>query len=61
MKLENRKLYADEGKVLDFAAPKFAQNAKGEPIQVHLYTKWIRLGIMDNEENYIEVDEGQVS
>lgn len=60
MKLENKTLYADEGKVLDFAKPKYALDAEHVPTQVHLYSKYIRLGIMDKAENYIEVDESEV-
>lgn len=60
MKLVDKKLYADEGKVLDFAEPKYALDDEHVKTQVHLYTKFIRLGIMDKPENYIEVDESEV-
>lgn len=60
MKLDGKRLYADEGKVLDFASPKFALDKEKIPTQVHLYTKSIYLGSMDKAENYIEVDESQV-
>lgn len=53
-------LYAEEGKVLDFKEPHYALNDKGEQEQVHLYTKKIRLGRMDSENNYIEIDEDEV-
>lgn len=60
MKLIDKKLYADEGKVLDFAKPKYALDEDHVQTQVHLYTKFIRLGMMDKPENYIEVDESEV-
>lgn len=60
MKLIDKKLYADEGKVLDFAKPKYALDEDHVQTQVHLYAKFIRLGMMDKPENYIEVDEAEV-
>ena len=42
MKLVDKKLYADEGKVLDFAEPKYALDDEHVKTQVHLYTKFIR-------------------
>ncbi|MBQ5476061.1 MAG: hypothetical protein IIT65_15625 [Lachnospiraceae bacterium] len=60
MKLVDRILYADEGKVLDFKEPHYALNDKGEQEQVHLYVKKIRLGRMDSPDNYIEIDENEV-
>lgn len=53
----NNILYASEGKLLDFKEPHYAYNEFHELEQVHLYTKKIRLGRMDSEDNYIEVDE----
>lgn len=60
MRLDGNILYADEGKVLDFKEPHYALNDKGEQVQVHLYVKKIRLGRMDSQDNYIEVDENEV-
>lgn len=59
MKLVGRILYADEGKVLDFKEPHYAYNEKHEQVEVHLYTKKIRLGRMDSQDNYIEIDENK--
>lgn len=60
MYLVDNILYADEGKVLDFKEPHYAYNDKHEQVEVHLYTKKIRLGRMDSADNYIEVDENEV-
>ena len=60
MKVIGRKLYANEGKLLDFKEPKYALNELHELVQVHLYTESIRLGIMDSPDNYIEVDKSEV-
>lgn len=56
----DRTLYADEGKLLDFKNPKYAQNEEGVAEQVHLYTPKLRMGIMDSADNYIEVDKAEV-
>lgn len=53
-------LYADPNKILDFKEPHYAYNEFHELEQVHLYTKKIRLGKMDSEDNYIEIDENEV-
>ena len=60
MKLENGTLYAEEGKVLDFAEPKYAVNEEKIVTQVHLYSPYIKLGKFDKAENYIEVDKPEV-
>ncbi len=60
MKLIDNILYADEGKLLDFKESKYALNDKGEQVEVHLYTKKIRLGRMDSQDNYIEVKKLEV-
>lgn len=56
MKLIDKKLYAEEGKLLDFATPKYALDEDHVVTQIHLMTPWIRLGSMDKPENYIEVE-----
>lgn len=44
---------ADEGKVFDWAEPRFLD----EEVQEHLYVKTLFIGANDSIENYIEVDE----
>lgn len=59
MKTQNYKLIrydADEGKVFDWAEPRFEKNEKGEEVQVHLYAKTLFIGHTDKIENYIEVE-----
>lgn len=48
---------ADEGKVFDWAEPRFVENENGEQIQEHLYAKTLFIGGTDSISNYIEVDE----
>lgn len=48
---------ADEGKVFDWAEPRFQENEKGEQVQEHLYAKTLFIGGTDSISNYIEVDE----
>lgn len=48
---------ADEGKVFDWAEPRFIENEKGEKVQEHLYAKTLFIGGTDSISNYIEVDE----
>lgn len=48
---------ADEGKVFDWAEPRFNENEKGEKVQEHLYAKTLFIGGTDSISNYIEVDE----
>lgn len=56
MRIEGRKLIADEGKLLDFAEPKYAMDEDHVITRIHLYAEFITLGKMDKPENYIEVD-----
>ena len=52
---------ADEGKVFDWAEPRFETDKEGNEYQVHLNAKTLFLGITDTIENYIEVaDDGTV-
>ena len=60
MRIENDILYADEGKVIDFAEPKFAVNDEKVIEQVHLYADYIKIAKFDKPENYIEVDKPEV-
>ena len=48
---------ADEGKVFDWAEPRFTENEKGEQVQEHLYAKTLFIGRTDSISNYVEVDE----
>lgn len=48
---------ADEGKVFDWAEPRYTEDADGNPVQEHLYVKTLFIGPSDNIENYIEVEE----
>ena len=52
---------ADEGKVFDWAEPRFTtvvdEYGKEVEIQEHLYAKTLFIGGTDTIENYIEVDE----
>lgn len=43
---------ADEGKVFDWAEPRFTE----DEVQEHLYAKTLFIGGNDKIENYIEVD-----
>ena len=47
---------ADEGKVFDWAEPRFNEDAEGNEIQEHLYAKTLFIGGNDSIDNYIEVD-----
>ena len=47
---------ADEGKVFDWAEPRFIETEDGA-IQEHLYVKTLFIGINDAIENYVEVEE----
>ena len=46
---------ADEGKVFDWAEPRFVLDADGNQIQEHLYARTLFIGGNDSIENYIEV------
>ena len=48
---------ADEGKVFDWAEPRFEKDEDGNEVQAHLYAKTLFIGSFDNIENYIEVEE----
>ena len=59
---------ADEGKVFDWAEPRFQEvideethKPTGEKTQEHLYAKTLFIGGNDTIDNYIEVDEPTVS
>ena len=47
---------ADEGKVFDWAEPRFDVLENGEKVQAHLYAKTLFIGPTDSIDNYIEVD-----
>ena len=47
---------ADDGKVFDWAEPRFITNEEGKEIQEHLYVRTLFIGGSDNIANYIEVD-----
>ena len=51
---------ADEGKVFDWAEPRYVQDENGNDIQEHLYAKTLFIGANDNIDNYIEVDAPEV-
>ena len=48
---------ADEGKVFDWAEPRYELDENEEEIQVHLNAKTLFIGPTDKIENYIEVAE----
>ena len=48
---------ADEGKVFDWAEPRFIEDAEGNQVQEHLYAKTLFIGETDKIENYIEIDQ----
>lgn len=48
---------ADEGKVFDWAEPRYDKDEEGNEVQVHLYVKTLFIGSTDSIENYIEVEE----
>jgi hypothetical protein len=52
---------ADEGKVFDWAEPRFTteldENGNEVEVQEHLYAKTLFIGGNDKIENYIEVEE----
>ena len=48
---------ADEGKVFDWAEPRFTKDEAGNEVQEHLYVKTLFIGGTDNISNYIEVEE----
>lgn len=48
---------ADEGKVFDWAKPRYRKDAEGKEVQEHLYVKTLFIGSTDNIDNYVEVSE----
>lgn len=60
MRVVDRTIYADEGKLLDFAKPHYAMNEDNIPAKQHLYSPMLRMGRMDKPQNYIEVDKSEV-
>jgi hypothetical protein len=48
---------ADEGKVFDWAEPRYELDEDGNEVQAHLYVKTLFIGATDSIENYIEVEE----
>jgi hypothetical protein len=48
---------ADEGKVFDWAEPRFEKDEDGNEVQVHLYAKTLFIGQFDNIDNYIETED----
>lgn len=47
---------ADEGKVFDWAEPRFNEDEEGNEIPEHLYARTLFIGGTDKIENYIEID-----
>lgn len=47
---------ADEGKVFDWAEPRFLEDEEGNKTQEHLYAKTLFIGGNDSIDNYIEVE-----
>ena len=47
---------ADEGKVFDWAEPRFEEDENGNQVQKHLYAKTLFIGAYDTIDNYIEVE-----
>ena len=48
---------ADEGKVFDWAKPRFVKDAEGKMVQKHLNAKTLFIGHTDSIDNYVEVSE----
>lgn len=46
---------ADEGKVFDWAIPRYIEIEDGEEVQEHLYVKTLFIGGNDHIGNYVEV------
>lgn len=47
---------ADEGKVFDWAEPRYFEDENGNQVQDHLYAKTLFIGGNDSIDNYIEVE-----
>lgn len=61
MRIEDRVLYAEDGKLLDFKEPKYVVNQHGEMEHVHLFTPRMKMGRMDSADNYIELTVQEVA
>lgn len=48
---------ADEGKVFDWAEPRYEEDENGNQVQIHLNAKTVFIGVNDAIENYVEVAE----
>jgi hypothetical protein len=48
---------ADEGKLFDWAEPRFIEDENGDQVQEHLYVKTLFIGGNDSIDNYVEVEE----
>lgn len=48
---------ADDGKVFDWAEPRYIEDEEGNKVQEHLNVKTLFIGANDTIENYIEVDD----
>lgn len=62
MKVQDFKLTrydADDGKVFDWAEPRYIEDENGNQIQEHLYSKTLFIGGTDTIDNYIEVQENE--
>ena len=46
---------ADEGKVFEWAQPRYIEDENGKQVQEHLYAKTLFIGGNDSIDNYIEV------
>lgn len=47
---------ADEGKIFDWAEPRYIEDENGNQVQEHLYAKTLFIGGNDSIDNYIEVE-----
>lgn len=47
---------SDEGKVFDWAEPRYIEDENGNQVQEHLYAKTLFIGGNDSIDNYIEVE-----
>ena len=54
MKIEGKFIYADEGKLLDFAKPHFAMNEDNVPVRIHLNTPILHMGIIEVDISEVE-------
>lgn len=56
MRVVDRTIYADEGKLLDFKEPHYVLNEDHQVVEKHLYSTQLKMGRFDKPENYKEVD-----